>query len=91
MIKRGAAEGIDSARLEENVGRPFDMEGSRSDILVAGKEDIYLYQQRFNPDLTQQEMPRITKLGSNSKSSTGQPRLLLEGQVCPPVDGRQWR
>jgi len=44
-------------------GRPFDMEGSRSDILVAGREDIYLFQQRFSPDLTLQEMPRITKLG----------------------------
>jgi len=44
-------------------GRPFDMEGSRSDILVAGREDIYLFQTRFNADLTQQPMPRITKLG----------------------------
>jgi hypothetical protein len=39
------------------------MEGSRSDILVAGKEDIYLFQNRFNSSLTPQPMPRVTKLG----------------------------
>jgi outer membrane protein assembly factor BamB len=44
-------------------GRPFDMEGARSDLLVAGEEDLYLYQNRFNPDLTAEPMPRITKLG----------------------------
>jgi outer membrane protein assembly factor BamB len=44
-------------------GRPFDMEGSRSDILVAGREDIYLYQNRLGPDLSPKPMPRITKLG----------------------------
>jgi outer membrane protein assembly factor BamB len=49
--------------VSEYGGRPFDMEGSRSDILVAGKEDIYLFQTRFNSSLTPQPMPRITKLG----------------------------
>ncbi len=44
-------------------GRPFDMDGAKSDILVAGREDIYLFQKRFNSDLTLQETPRITKLG----------------------------
>ncbi|MCH5372370.1 MAG: PQQ-binding-like beta-propeller repeat protein, partial [Planctomycetes bacterium] len=44
-------------------GRPFDMEGARSDLLVAGREDIYLFQNRFNADLTLEPMPRITKLG----------------------------
>jgi hypothetical protein len=39
------------------------MDGAKSDILVAGREDIYLFQKRFNPDLTLQETPRITKLG----------------------------
>ena len=53
-------------------GRPFDMEGSRSDILVAGQEDIYLFQQRFNADLTLQPMPRITKLGDRQ----GEPHLM---------------
>jgi hypothetical protein len=53
-------------------GRPFDMEGSRSDILVAGEEDIYLFQNRFNEDLTLQPMPRITKLGDR----LGEPHLM---------------
>ncbi len=44
-------------------GRPFDMEGARSDLLVAGAEDLYLYQNRFHADLTLQPTPRITKLG----------------------------
>jgi len=44
-------------------GRPFDMEGARSDILIAGEEDIYLFQERLNADLTRQPMERVTKLG----------------------------
>ena len=44
-------------------GRPFDMEGARSDILVSGKKDIYLYQYRFDATLTPQLMPKVTKLG----------------------------
>ncbi|MHC4403987.1 MAG: outer membrane protein assembly factor BamB family protein, partial [Planctomycetota bacterium] len=53
-------------------GRPFDMDGARSDILVAGAEDVYLFQNRFNPDLTLQPMPRITKLGDRR----GEPHLM---------------
>jgi hypothetical protein len=48
------------------------MEGTRSDILVAGEEDIYLYQTRINPDLTIQPMPRVTKLGDR----LGEPHLM---------------
>ncbi len=44
-------------------GRPFDMEGARSDILVAGPKDIYLFQNRFDGELNLQPMPRVTKLG----------------------------
>ena len=50
-------------------GRPFDMEGARSDILVAGEEGIYLFQERFNSDLTVHPMPRITKLGDRQGES----------------------
>ncbi len=53
----------DEPDVEKYGGRPFDMEGARSDILVAGEEDIYLYQNRFKPDLTWEPMPQITKLG----------------------------
>lgn len=49
--------------VTKDGGRPFDMEGARSDLLVAGKDDIYLFQNRFKPDLTWETMPRITKLG----------------------------
>jgi len=58
--------------VTKDGGRPFDMEGSRSDILVAGKEDIYLFQQRFHADLTHAPMPRITKLGDRR----GEPHLM---------------
>ena len=58
--------------VSEYGGRPFDMEGSRSDILVAGKEDIYLYQKRFGADLTPKPMPRVTKLGDR----LGEPHLM---------------
>jgi hypothetical protein len=53
-------------------GRPFDMDGAKSDILVAGKEDIYLFQNRFKPDLTMDPMPRVTKLGDRR----GEPHLM---------------
>jgi outer membrane protein assembly factor BamB len=52
-------------------GRPFDMDGTKSDILVAGEKDIYLFQERFKPDLTREPMPRVTKLGDRR----GEPHL----------------
>jgi hypothetical protein len=62
----------DEPDVSKYGGRPFDMEGAKSDILVAGQEDIYLFQVRFNADLTQQPMPRVTKLGDRM----GEPRLM---------------
>ena len=55
--------------VSEDGGRPFDMDGAKSDILVAGQEGIYLFQNRFNSDLTLQPMPRITKLGDRQGES----------------------
>jgi hypothetical protein len=49
--------------VAKDAGRPFDMEGTRSDILVAGAQHIHLFQQQFNPDLTAAPTPRITKMG----------------------------
>ncbi|MEF8788364.1 MAG: PA14 domain-containing protein, partial [Planctomycetota bacterium] len=49
--------------VDEEPGRPFDMEGVSSDLLVAGSEDIYMFQKRFSEDLSVEPMPRITKLG----------------------------
>lgn len=62
----------DRPDIEKNAGRPFDMQGASSDLLVAGSEDIYMFQKRFNPDLTTQPMPRITKLGDRR----GKPHLM---------------
>ncbi len=44
-------------------GRPFDMEGAQSDLLVTDGQDLYLGQLRFNTSLARLEAPRITKLG----------------------------
>ncbi len=46
-----------------DTGRPFDMEGARSDILVSDGSDLYMFQLRLNPDLTRQDAPRVTSLG----------------------------
>ncbi len=49
--------------VTKDAGRPFDMEGARSDLLVSDGEDLYMFFVRFAPDLTRKETPRITKLG----------------------------
>jgi outer membrane protein assembly factor BamB len=49
--------------VSKTAGRPFDMEGARSDLLVSDGTDIYMFFQRFAPDLTLKPSPRITKLG----------------------------
>ena len=54
--------------LAQAPGRPFDMEGTRSDLLVSDGEDIYMFFQRFAPDLTLKPTPRITKLGDREVS-----------------------
>ena len=49
--------------VSKDAGRPFDLEGTRSDILVSDGADLYMLQRRFAPDLTHKAAPRITKLG----------------------------
>ncbi len=46
------------------TGRPFDMEGSRSDLLVSDGKHLFLYQLVFDRCLEQVEAPRITSLGA---------------------------
>ena len=71
--------------VEKYGGHPFDMEGARSDILVAGKEDIYLYQNRIKPDLTWEPMPRITKLGDRQgEASLNDDRRLSRSNLVQP-------
>jgi hypothetical protein len=54
--------------VSNEAGLPYDMEGTRTDILVGDGEDIYQFFVRFNPDLTRQDTPRITKLGDREVS-----------------------
>lgn len=54
--------------VEEDAGRPFDMEGTRTDLLVSDGEDLYLFHARFGPDLKRKSTPRITKLGDRKVS-----------------------
>jgi outer membrane protein assembly factor BamB len=50
--------------VTKDPGRPFDMDGALSDILVSDGEDLYMYQVRLNPDLTRHASPRSTSLGA---------------------------
>jgi outer membrane protein assembly factor BamB len=56
---------IESERpdVTKDAGRPFDMDGTRTDVLVSDGSDLYMFFQRFGPDLAAKPMPRITKLG----------------------------
>jgi outer membrane protein assembly factor BamB len=54
--------------VQRESGLPYDMEGVRTDVLVGDGEDIYQFFVRFNPDLTRQDTPRITKLGDRRVS-----------------------
>ena len=54
--------------VAEVAGRPFDMEGARTDLLVGDGQDIYMFFKRFAADLTLKAAPRITKLGDREVS-----------------------
>ena len=54
--------------VTKEAGRPFDMEGARSDLLVSDGTDLYMFFVRFAPDLTRKATPRITKLGDRKVS-----------------------
>ena len=58
----------DRPDVENDAGRPFDMEGTRTDILVSDGEDLYMFHARFTPDLKRRNTPRITKLGDREVS-----------------------
>ncbi|HEO70938.1 MAG TPA: hypothetical protein ENN80_06705, partial [Candidatus Hydrogenedentes bacterium] len=47
-----------------DVGRPFDMDGTRSDVLVSDGSFIYMLQSVFDEELVQQDAPRLTDLGN---------------------------
>jgi outer membrane protein assembly factor BamB len=47
----------------EDTGRPFDMDGTRADILTSDGEDLYMFFEHMKPDLTCVETPRTTRMG----------------------------
>jgi outer membrane protein assembly factor BamB len=49
--------------VQEEVGRPFDMEGTMSDILVTDGTHIFLYQMAFDKQLNDVTKPRASSLG----------------------------
>ena len=49
--------------LAENVGRPFDMEGVFSDVLVTDGECLFMQQVVLDARLARRPAPRITNLG----------------------------
>ncbi len=55
--------------VKREAGRPFDMEGARTDLLVSDGRDLYMFFKRFAPDLTLKQAPRITKLGDRRVST----------------------
>jgi outer membrane protein assembly factor BamB len=54
----------DRPDITKDPGRPFDMDGSLSDILVSDGTDLYMYQVRLTPELKTPEVPRISKHGA---------------------------
>ena len=68
--KRQTEARVESPRpdISKQAVLPYDMDGTRTDILVGDGEDIYQFFVRFNPDLTRQDTPRITKLGDREVS-----------------------
>jgi len=51
--------------VNKEVGRPFDMDGIRGDVLVTDAEGkyVYLFQMTFDKDLKQVDTPRASTLG----------------------------
>ncbi|MFP4057604.1 MAG: PQQ-binding-like beta-propeller repeat protein [Candidatus Brocadiia bacterium] len=69
-LEPGTGKVVHTAHLESprpdatrEAGRPFDMEGARSDLLVSDGTDLYMFFVRLAPDLSLKDTPRITKLG----------------------------
>jgi hypothetical protein len=49
--------------VENETGRPFDMEGTKPDVLVTDGERIYLFQMAFDRKLNDVTPPRASTLG----------------------------
>lgn len=49
--------------VTKDIGRPFDMDGTQSDVLVTDGEYLYMQQAVFDAQLRPCEAPRITNMG----------------------------
>jgi hypothetical protein len=49
--------------ITKDIGRPFDMEGTMSDVLVTDGDFLYMHQTMLDSKLVEHEAPRITKMG----------------------------
>ena len=49
--------------LKKDVGSPFDMEGTKADLLVTDGDFIYMGQSKLDGKLRIQPIPRITRMG----------------------------
>jgi outer membrane protein assembly factor BamB len=47
----------------KDIGRPFDMEGTKSDVLVTDGKYLYMQQAMLDGNLEEIEAPRITNMG----------------------------
>ena len=50
--------------LSKDIGRPFDMEGTRSDVLVTDGTYLYMQQTVLDDQLVEQEAPRQSNYGN---------------------------
>ncbi len=49
--------------VHQEVGRPFDMDGAKSDVLVTDGAHVFLYQMAFDKELNDVTPPRASTLG----------------------------
>jgi len=49
--------------LAKDVGRPFDMDGTKADVLVTDGDFLYMGQAKLDGELRIQQIPRITRMG----------------------------
>jgi len=49
--------------IRKDIGRPFDMEGARSEVLVGDGKMVYMRQVTFDENLVRRPSARVTKMG----------------------------
>lgn len=69
--------------LSQDVGRPFDMDGTVADVLVSEGKKLFMQQTAFDAKLNQLPTPRITEMGDRQM---GRHVLATAGLL----DGTSW-